>query len=308
MRSQDKEQTLDSLTEHMEQYLCFLKVERGLSTHTITAYARDIEKFYQFCKKQAPGVCQDVGSMSEDLATQFSWHLAQKGLGSRSQARSLIGVRGFFRYLRLEKKLLHQPMESVSLPKGPKILPDTLSFEQIEALLAAPNMQNPRGCRDRTMIELLYATGLRVTELCTVRMADLSIQHIEVMGKGQKARIVPIGHSTRLMLEHYLFSARPQLIKKYSSPYLFVGHRGKPITRQCFWQLIQRYARAAGIQDPIYPHKLRHSFATHLLIKGADLRAVQAMLGHADISTTEMYTRLPSSHVQQVYQKHHPRA
>lgn len=298
----------DRLSQYVAAYLTFLRLERRLSNNTVAAYQRDLTLFHDFCARVSPAVLQNPDQMNTELASQFSRHLAQRKLSPRSQSRTLVGVRGFFRHLRKENHISHQPMEHILMPKSPTALPDSMPAEQIHALLDVPGPSTPQGVRNRTMIELLYAAGMRVQELCHLKLKQLFPAYIEVVGKGQKSRLVPIGPRTYDAITQYIAGARNDLLKQRSSPYLFIGYGGKPISRQRCWQVLQQYARAAGIEQAVYPHKLRHSFATHLLVGGADLRAIQAMLGHADISTTEIYTRLPSEHVQRVYKKHHPRA
>lgn len=298
----------DPLAEEIHGYLTFLQLERHLAKNTIFAYKRDLKAFHHFCTQKMSSLCQDPNQMSTESALQFSRHLARKNLSPRSQSRSLIAVRGFFRYLRKENRIDHQPMERILLPKSPVTLPESITTDQIQELLDAPDLSKPQGIRDRVMMELLYATGMRVQELCQIKLKQLSPEYIEVLGKGKKSRLVPIGVDTFNLITSYIAGARNDLLKNRSSPYLFIGYGIKPISRQRCWQVLQQYARAVGIQVSVYPHKFRHSFASHLLSGGADLRAIQAMLGHADISTTEIYTQLPSDHVKRMYKKHHPRA
>ena len=229
----------------------------------------------------------------------------------RSQARMLVALRGLSRYLRGENHIEADFCAEVTLPRTGQPLPRALSTADVEALLAAPDPRTPLGCRDAAMLELLYSTGLRVSELVSLRAADVHADYLLTVGKGGKTRVVPLGQVAREAVDRYLREARPVLANGASSghhPALFITHRGGPMTRQAFWHNIGRYARAAGIHAPVHPHVLRHSFATHLVNRGADLRAVQAMLGHADISSTQIYTHMDAPGLRRLYKKHHPRA
>ena len=294
--------------EAKEYFLDYLKTEQGLTKNTIWAYARDLSKFFAFLTKEKQEERKHVLEIDTQDIQEFAEFLGREKLSPRSQTRVLSTIRGFLRYLQNEGWIQKQIYSEITLPHLAKSLPQVLSGDEVEALLKTPQVQTPRGARDRAMIELLYATGLRVAELCNLQLKDLHPEYLAFMGKGQKSRIVPMGNRARLALEFYLQESRPVFLKGKESNYLFLTHHGKPMTRQGFWKLLQHYARAAGIYQKVYPHKLRHSFATHLLWHGAELRAVQAMLGHADISSTEIYTHLSQIRLRELYQKHHPRA
>jgi integrase/recombinase XerD len=231
------------------------------------------------------------------------------GLGARSRARHLVTIRGFYRFLVQEKLLKHDPTRLIDLPKSGLKLPDVLSVEDVKLLLSIPDTKTPTGSRDAAMIELLYAAGLRVSELINLKLQAVNMEagFVRVFGKGSKERVVPIGLFAKEKIDDYLKSARPLILKSIVSRYLFVARAGKPMTRQGFWKLIKRYALKAGFNKKITPHSLRHSFASHLLEGGADLRAVQLMLGHVDISTTQIYTHVAREHLKKIHEKFHPR-
>jgi integrase/recombinase XerD len=288
----------------IDTYLDHLRVERALADNTLEAYARDLK-----------GLAAQVGDSRDpkdilegDIAELLVANVA-RGFGARSSARQLSALRGFFRFLVRERVIEAEPTALVERPRLTRKLPRVLSFEEIERLLAAPNRTTDRGARDAAMIHLMYASGLRVSELCGLTVGDLDMQRglVSAFGKGKKRRLVPVGEVALEHLAAYLRDVRP----RHAGPnetVLFLSPRGGALTRQGFWKLLKRYARGAGITTPLSPHKLRHSFATHLLRGGADLRAVQAMLGHADLGTTEIYTRVAQDHVRAAHTKAHPRA
>jgi integrase/recombinase XerD len=288
-------------------FIDHLKVERNLSPNTIDGYSRDLARALRFFHERGHRHAAEV--TVADL-TDYLLHLADGGLGARSRARALVAVRGLFRFLCAERHLEADPTETLDGPRVGRKLPDVLGEEAVLRLLAAPPLGTPRGLRDAAMLETLYATGLRVSELCGLAVADVNLAsgYVRVFGKGRKQRLVPLGDVARERIAAYLETARPGFVKQPSVKALFLTGRGRPMTRQGFWKLLRRYARAAGIAADISPHKLRHSFATHLLEHGADLRAVQAMLGHADISTTQIYTHVSRARLVELYRKHHPRA
>jgi len=292
----------------VDGYLDVLKIERGLAKNSLLAYARDLAQFADFLQEYDAAALSDVGLIAARHALAFAVHLGSAGLSLRSQARMLVALRGLSRYLRAENLIEGDFAEEVSLPHMGRPLPKALSTEQIDALLAAPDVRTPRGCRDAAMLELLYSTGLRVSELVTLRGEDVQHDYLRTVGKGQKTRIVPLGAVAREAIARYLSESRPKLLSGRIHSALFVTERGGPMTRQGFWKLITGYARAAGLDAAAHPHVLRHSFATHLVNRGADLRAVQAMLGHADISSTQIYTHIAAPTLRRVYKKHHPRA
>lgn len=296
------------LSSAIDRFLDSLRLERGLSKNTVSAYANDLGQLLTFCEGYDAAATEDVRKLEDRHALAFAVALGKKRLAVRSQARMLVAVRSLARYLRAEHLIERDFAAELSLPRIGRPLPQALSEKEVDALLAAPDPRTPRGCRDAAMLELLYSTGLRVTELVSLRAADVQRDYLRTTGKGNKTRVVPLGEPARVAIERYLAESRPLLAKKQTSPALFITHHGRAMTRQGFWLLIGAYARAAGIETPVHPHLLRHSFATHLLSRGAELRAVQAMLGHADIATTQIYTHVASPTLRRVYQRHHPRA
>ncbi len=288
-------------------YLDHCKVERGLAANTLLAYGRDLSALVKYLDEAGVGAIEGV-EMRHLLA--FLVARASLGAGARTQARGLIAARGWFRYLRTERHIARDPSAELTLPRLPRALPGSLSRAEVEALLAAPGA-TPRGRRDAAMLRTLYATGLRVSELCALRLADVQLDagFLSTVGKGRKARLVPLGEGAIAALRAYL-PARTDADRK-QSPYLFLTIRGSKtgtkMSRQAFWKLIVGYARRAGIKTALSPHTLRHAFATHLLDGGAELRAVQAMLGHADIGTTQIYTHVSRKRLGEVMKQHHPR-
>jgi integrase/recombinase XerD len=290
----------------IDLYLDHIKIERNLAANSVVAYARDLAKFRAFC---ATKEIHSLEALPPDLVLEYLIQLSSSKMSVRTQARNLVALRGLFKHLRAERLLTLDPTATVDLPKIGRKLPDVLTLDEVETLLATPQRHTTLGLRDAAMLELLYATGLRVSELCTLRVDEVNLDagFLSTMGKGRKQRLVPVGESALDLIRTYLLEARPKLDKKRVNT-LFLSRRGGPLTRQAFWKSIGSYARQAGIRKSIYPHMLRHSFATHLLERGADLRAVQAMLGHADISTTQIYTHISRSHLVEIYRRHHPRA
>ncbi|MBX3271562.1 MAG: site-specific tyrosine recombinase XerD [Sandaracinaceae bacterium] len=288
---------------HVDAFLAHLKVERGLGRLTIEAYAADLSGLLAYLEEES------IELEEVDAATLSGWLVSLGGreLSARSQARHLSAVRGLFRWLLRERAVGKDPTRLIDRPKLLKKLPSVLSRDEVGRLLAAPDRAIARGRRDAAMLHTMYAAGLRVTELVTLGLGDANLESgfVQVLGKGDKRRLVPMGVPARKRIEAYLADrarwARP------GQPALFVTSRGGPMTRQAFWKNVKRYAAAAGIVKNVSPHALRHSFATHLLLGGADLRAVQAMLGHADIATTEVYTHVGGEHLAQMHEKFHPR-
>jgi integrase/recombinase XerD len=287
-------------------FLAFCRMEKGLSVNSLDAYSRDLASFRGYCDELTHGELPD-----EDILRLYLNHLYKKGLSGRSIARHLSAVRSFFHFLVADEKLAADPTEHLSSPKQWSTIPKFLNREQIEKLIAAPDCRKPSGLRDRAMLELLYATGIRVTELINLRLSNLDagLGVVRVTGKGNKQRLVPV-HTTALnSISDYIARGRPALLKGKATPYLFVTARGgQPMTRQAFWASIKLNGRKAGIFHSLSPHVLRHTFATHLLEGGADLRSVQTMLGHADLSTTEIYTHVVRSRLRDTLDRHHPRA
>ena len=295
---------MDSL---VDSYLHYLVVEKGLSRNTIESYGRDLRVFLDFVEGRGIRSFRQV-TRGDVLA--FLKELQGRGLSVRSVSRALISLRGLFRFLLLEGHLEEDPVEEMEIPRPPRSLPHVLSLQEVERILEAPDPGTPLGVRDRAMLELLYATGMRVSELAGLAPegVDIQVGFVRVKGKGDKERVIPIGEVARERLDIYLREGRPRLLKGRESPYLFVNRQGRGLSRQGIWKLIKRYALEAGVLTPITPHTLRHSFATHLLERGADLRFVQVMLGHADIGTTQIYTHVNQEYLRRLYQEYHPRA
>lgn len=295
------------LDKAIDVYIDHLKLERGLSRNTLLAYASDLAKLRAFV---ADAGVEEVGAVEQVHVLGFLVGLTEAKLSVRSQARCLVAIRGLFRHLRAERHIALDPSVEVDRPRLGRKLPVVISLDEVERLLVAPDDRTPRGLRDRAMIEVLYATGLRVSELVSLRLADINFVEgfLVTLGKGGKQRVVPLGRAARDRIERYLVEARPLFERGRNPPALFLTDRAAGMTRQGFWKLLGIHARAVGITRPISPHQLRHSFATHLLERGAELRAVQAMLGHADISTTQIYTHLSSQRLRDVVNRHHPRA
>ncbi len=290
----------------IDQFLNFLLVEKGLSKKTLEAYSRDIIRYRNFLAEHQTAVFSDDDT---PLILRHLIHLRKSGLAARSRARHLVTIRGFYRFLVQEKILRNDPARLIDLPRTSLKLPDVLSREEIEVLMQAPDTDKPLGARDAAMLELLYAAGLRVSELINLKLQDVNLEagFVRVFGKGSKERIVPIGMQAKKKIQYYLKTVRSKRLNQQSSPYLFIARSNRPMTRQGFWKLLRRYALQAGLNKKITPHSLRHSFASHLLEGGADLRAVQIMLGHVDISTTQIYTHVTRDHLKQLHRKFHPR-
>jgi integrase/recombinase XerD len=288
----------------LDAYLASLKVERGLGPATIEAYARDLARFARFVAERG----RALGDVDAELVADFLASLAAAGLGARSQARMLSSLRGFFRHCLEEKHLRRDPCALVGSPRAARKLPSVLTRDEVLRLLDAPDATTPRGLRDRAMLHLMYASGLRVSELVGLALGDLDLEagFVQAFGKGRKRRLVPTGAVARDHVRAYLARVRCAWAAPGEGA-VFVSERGGPLTRQGFWKLVRRYARVAGIAKPLSPHKLRHSFATHLLLGGADLRAVQTMLGHADIATTQIYTHVTGDHLRAMHARYHPR-
>jgi integrase/recombinase XerD len=288
-------------------FLTHVKVEKGLSSNTVAAYQRDLAKFNVFAQKRK----LSLESVSRDDLVDFLASLYREKLESRTVARELVTLRNFFRFSQIQELIATDPSLNLESPKIRRTLPGYLRLEEVERLLEQPDSKTPLGVRDRAMLEVLYSTGLRVSELIGLRVNDLDtkVGCIRCIGKGDKERIVPAGRKALGLVEKYLRDARPKLLgKRVSTQALFVNNRGGSITRVGVWKILSAYGRRAGLRVALAPHMLRHSFATHLLERGADLRSVQLMLGHADISTTQIYTHVVEERLKQIYKAHHPRA
>ena len=298
--------TTASLDQLTDQFINYLVVEKGLSRNTVAAYSKDLILYLECLR--ANGI-SDIADADMALVLKHLIDLRDAGLGPRSRARHLVTLRGFYRFLVQEKILETNPAQMVDLPKAGRKLPHVLEVEEVVRLLEAPDASKPLGLRDAAMLELLYGAGLRVSELIKVGIANINLEacFVRVLGKGSKERVVPIGQVARKKVDAYLASGRPVLLKGRPSPYLFVTRSAVPMTRQGFWKLLKQYALKAGLSHKITPHALRHSFATHLLKRGADLRSVQVMLGHVDISTTQIYTHVAQERLKAVHTQYHPR-
>lgn len=290
----------------LDAYLDQLWLEKGLSRNTLESYGRDLRFFAAWLETQGRGLLLADRS---DLLNYLN-HRSSIGVASRSVARGLSAIRSFYKYLLRENRIVEDPTLRIDNPKLGRKLPDTLSESEVDALLAAPNTASAVGYRDRTMLELLYATGLRVTELVTLEVNDLNLRQgvLRVMGKGGKERLVPMGDEAMAWVEGFVRDHRSSLMRRSESEaVLFPSNRGREMTRQAFWYLIKRHAAEAGIRHSLSPHSLRHAFATHLVNHGADLRVVQLLLGHSDLSTTQIYTHVAKQRMQALHAAHHPR-
>jgi len=290
----------------VDRFFEHLVVERGLAQNSLEAYRRDLERYASYLKSRR----KRVTSLDRAEVPRYLLALREAGLSPRSVARHLSAIRQFHRFLVREGHATEDPTSHLESPRPWRRLPTVLSSDEVDRLLAGREPKSPQELRNLAMLEVLYASGLRVSELVGLRLADLDlvVGVIHVLGKGDKERLVPLGDAATQSLRAYLTHGRPRLEKRRASPYLFLGRHGRGLTRQMFWLLLKRYVRAAGIMKPVSPHTLRHSFATHLLERGADLRSVQLMLGHADIGTTQIYTHLSRAHLKAMYDKYHPRA
>jgi integrase/recombinase XerD len=291
----------------ISSFLTHVRVEKGLSSNTVSAYRRDLVKFDVFARKRK----LTLEAVSRDDLVDFLAGLYRSNLESKSVARHLVTLRNFFRFAQMQEQIPADPSINLESPKIRRSLPGYLRLDEVERLLNQPDVKNPRGLRDRAMLEVLYSTGLRVSELTGLRVTDLDtkVGCVRCIGKGDKERIVPVGKKALSIVEKYLREGRPKLLgKSQGSPTLFVNRSGAQLSRVGVWKILSAYGRLAGMRAALTPHMLRHSFATHLLERGADLRSVQLMLGHADISTTQIYTHVVEERLKQIYKAHHPRA
>lgn len=297
------------MIDAIKDYLHFLRVERQLALNTLTSYERDLNSYIQDLSDK-----QQIGSLLEVERIHILAHLETlktSGNSARTMARHISSIRSFHQFLLREKISSTDPSVHLEMPQIDRTLPKVLSIEEIEELLAVPNITKPQGLRDRAMLELLYASGMRISECISLSLEDvhLTMGFVRCFGKGGKERIIPLGRTALSACEEYLREGRPKLSKtNHRTDVIFINQRGKPLTRQGVWKLMKEHALKAGIKNEITPHTLRHSFATHLIENGADLRAVQEMLGHADISTTQIYTHVSKKRLKEVYKQFHPRA
>jgi len=289
-----------------DQYLNYLMIEKGLSDKTLESYGSDLIRYFDFLQNNA---IQNIAEADATVILKHLIDLQKENLGAKSRARHLVALRGFYKFLVQEKIIDNNPARLIEIPKTGFKLPDVLSLDEIKRILEIPDTRNATGIRNAAMLEVLYAAGLRVSELINLKFININTEacFVKVFGKGSKERIVPIGQYARDKIEFYIRAARPELLKTNTSKYLFIARAGNPMTRQGFWKLLRKYALEAGITKKVTPHSLRHSFATHLLEGGADLRAVQVMLGHVDISTTQIYTHVARNHLIEIHKKYHPR-
>ncbi len=298
------------LSSAISSFLTHVKVEKGLSVNTYSAYKRDLSKFEEFAKKRK----LELAKITRDDLVDFLAGLYRQKLESKTVARHLVSLRNFFRFAQIHEAIADDPAVNLESPKIRKSLPGYLRLEEVERLLQQPDGSTSLGLRDRAMLEVLYSTGLRVSELTGLKVTDMDtkVGCVRCIGKGDKERVVPVGRKALGIVERYLREGRPEIVRSTragaSSAFLFVNRRGGKISRVGVWKILSNYGKQAGLRTSLTPHMLRHSFATHLLERGADLRSVQLMLGHADISTTQIYTHVVEERLKQVYKAHHPRA
>ncbi|KSU85650.1 site-specific tyrosine recombinase XerD [Fictibacillus enclensis] len=296
------------MKDHVQDFIHYLIVERGLSKNTVDSYRRDLEQYALYMEKVER--IDAIGKIQRANIVGYLLHLKENGKAATTIARNIASIRSFHQYLLREKISDADPSVHIETPKTERKLPKVLSMKEVEALLDVPDSYHPFGMRDKAMLELLYATGIRVTELVSLDQSDvhLSMGFLRCLGKGNKERIIPLGKMAASAIQVYLESGRPALQKGKSGNALFLNHHGNRLSRQGFWKILKHLAQKANIEKELTPHTLRHSFATHLLENGADLRAVQEMLGHADISTTQIYTHVSKTRLKDIYAAYHPRA
>lgn len=297
---------MTNLDKISDLYTKYLLLEKGVAANTLESYTRDIAGFVDFMVQNGIELIESV-----DITAILAWliHLKKEGLSARSRARHLVAIRGLFKFLLQEEMINSDPVKTVDIPKTGFYLPEVMTVEEIEKLLAVPDITLPRELRNAAMLEIIYGAGLRVSELINMKVQDINFDagFVRVFGKGSSERIVPIGSHAKQMTLEWIKTGRPQLLQNITSRYLFVARAGKPMTRQGFWKIIKIYTLKSGIRRNITPHTFRHSFATHLIEGGADLRSVQTMLGHADIATTQIYTHVSKAHLLEMHKKFHPR-
>jgi len=295
------------IEDTIAQFLDFLSVERGLAANTISAYRIDLKKFAGFLKNAG---ISSIDTATKDELRKYLMYLKNKGLLPNSITRNLAAIKTFYKFLVNEGYVKKNVAGVIESPKTWKRLPNALNIEEVDRLLSTPDGRNWRGIRDKASLELMYATGMRVSEITGLKVNNLNLDmgFVRCMGKGSKERIVPLGNKAKDAIKKYLEKSRTRLVKRPAQDQsLFLTRLGKGMSRQSFWKMVKFYARAAGIKKDIYPHILRHSFATHLLERGADLRIVQEMLGHSDISTTQIYTHINKERLKSIHHKYHPR-
>jgi integrase/recombinase XerD len=296
------------MQELLTKYFNYLLIERGIAQNTLESYGRDLRRFVLFVQEEKRFT--NLREVTPEVITEYLVRIRDEGLAANSMNRSLAALRGFYKYLLREKIIKENPLANIELAKVWMKLPDTVSKEEMTAILAQPGTQTVPAIRNTAMLELLYATGIRVSELINLTMNSLNWQvgFLIVMGKGSKERIVPVGKVAYDCVRRYVDEVRPKLMEKKSTDVLFLNRFGRKFSRQGFWKIVVGYAKQAGLQKKVYPHTFRHSFASHLLEGGADLRTVQVMLGHSDISTTQIYTHITRERLKEVHEKYHPRS
>jgi len=296
-----------SVDAYLDNFFNYLMVEKGLSKNTIASYSRDLQKFINYLEKNNRA---DVSRVTNLEIISFLVEVKSQGLSSKSTGRNLSAVRMFFKFLVQEGYLDVDPSINIESPKIRPSLPSVLSIAEVDSLLSQPDVKTTRGLRDRAMLELLYATGVRVSELVNLKLTSINLEvgYIIAFGKGSKERIIPLGDTAKHYLKEYLAIARPKYAKGMVNSFLMLNPSGKKFSREGFWKMLKRYALKAGINKKLSPHTLRHSFATHLLERGADLRSVQIMLGHVDIATTQIYTHITQERLKKIHKQYHPRA
>lgn len=295
------------MLELLSEFVEFLLVERGLAKNTIDSYKRDLKSYLTYLRLQG---IENINDTNRTIIVSYLLFMQRDGKASSSISRACASIKSFYQFLFRERYIKDDPTINLDTPKLEHRLPRVLSIEEVDRLLRQPKLNDPLGFRDKTMLELLYATGMRVTELISLTVEDINLDmgYVRCFGKGSKERILPVGSISIKYLKKYIKDVRCKLLKKNSTNILFLNHRGKGLSRQGFWKIIKKYSKQANLSKKVTPHTLRHSFATHLLENGADLRAVQEMLGHADISTTQIYTHITRSKIKEVYDNTHPRA
>jgi integrase/recombinase XerD len=294
------------MRELIDALLNYLSVERGLSANTLISYREDLNTYADFLKSHA---IESLSKTNKNDIVNFMLYEKDKGLSANSVARRLAAIKVFYRFLLRERILKNDPTSLIDSPKLWKKIPETLSFNEVDTLLNQPNIRDKQGLRDKAILEVMYATGMRVSEVVNLKKdnVNLDIGFLRCIGKGNKERVIPLGKKAIQSINKYLESSRSRFLGKQESEYLFLNRFGKKISRQTLWKIIRRYAREANIRKPIRPHILRHSFATHLLERGADLRSVQEMLGHSNISTTQIYTHITKDRLKTIHKMYHPR-
>jgi integrase/recombinase XerD len=294
------------MQELIDSFLNYLSVERGLAKNTTNSYRQDLKLYQQYLNSQSPNSFLKINKTD---ITNFMLSQKDKGLSANSIARRLVAIKSFYRFLVRERIMKSDPTSLIETPKLWKKIPQTLSIAEVEALIQQPNLRDRQGIRDRAILDIMYSTGMRVSEVVNLKLdnVNLDMGFVRCIGKGNKERIIPLGRYACLAIKRYIETTRPNLTKKKPLDYLFLNRFGERISRQSLWKIIKKYAKAARIKKQIRPHTLRHSFATHLLERGADLRSVQEMLGHSDISTTQVYTHINKDRLKNIHRMFHPR-